>query len=832
MVDGSTGSTAAVADTPLAKATPAQDPSPTDESAPVYSAEQIEFFEKRIRPVLAEHCDSCHSSGAKQVRGGLLLDSREAARKGGDTGPAVVPGKPELSLLLQAIRHDGLEMPPSQKLPQNIVADFTEWIVSGAADPRTGTPLQTEKSVDIEEGRKFWCFQPIVRHPVPAVHSEWPLNDIDCWIAAGHERNSVMPAADLPPERLLRRLHYVLSGLIPRPDESRAFVRAWAENPEAAVAGEVDRLLQSPRFGERWGRHWLDVTRYAESSGGGRSLMFPDAWRFRDYVIRSVNEDKPFDQLLREHIAGDLLSFTSDAQRDDQRTGAGYLILGAINYEEQDKEALRMDVVDEQIDTLGRTFLGMTLGCARCHDHKFDPVPTDDYYALAGVFRSTRSLTPGNVSGYVRAPLAVAETDQAAFKAWTEQEKILSGAVAALRAGTAAAQKEEKGQPEAAKQLREAEASLKKHLAAKPEPPHVMCVEDEKEPSDWHIHIRGGIRNRGPVVARGFLRVATAVGTAPPKIPPGTSGRLQLAEWMTASDQPLVSRVFVNRVWMHLIGEGLVRTPDNFGSTGERPTHPELLDYLAFSFMSDDHWSLKQLVRRICLSRTFRLNSEADEAAYNGDPENRQLTRGFRRRQDAESLRDNLLMISGELDLNFAGGRTIGKMMEYDVVYDHNQYPLKYRSVYIPFFRNAMLDLFYVFDVANPNMVTGRRTEGTLPSQSLFMMNSPFVVSQAALAAQRFLADDPDTDPSDAASSDRTVSADTVSETHSVTNAKYADTERRISKAWQIVLGREPTAEERQLVIDRLSATDVVESEMWGEIFHSLFSSVDFRFVD
>ena len=397
------------------------------------TAEQLEFFETRIRPVLVEHCYSCHSAEAKEIKGSLRLDSRDALLTGGDSGAAVVTGNPEDSRLMQALRHDGLEMPPDRQLPDNVLNDFETWIRAGAADPRTGVTGPAKRTIDIDKGREFWSFRAVIKPEIPVAGEGWAKNDVDRFVAARHEQQPV--AADASPDALIRRLTFVLNGLPPSLEEQTQFASAWTEDQDRAMEVTVDRLLASPRFGERWGRHWLDVARFAESTGGGRSLMLPDAWRFRDYVIESFNVDKPFDQLIREHIAGDLLPSTSDGQHDEQLTGVGFLMLGAINYEEQDKEQLRMDVVDEQIDSLGRTFLGMTLGCARCHDHKFDPVPTADYYALAGIFRSTKALTPGNVSGFVTAPLK-SGFDSTGLVAWTSKDQELERQIAALRSGS------------------------------------------------------------------------------------------------------------------------------------------------------------------------------------------------------------------------------------------------------------------------------------------------------------------------------------------------------------------------------------------------------------
>jgi hypothetical protein len=947
-----------------------------------FGASQLEFFEQRIRPILVEHCYSCHSADANNVKGGLLLDSREGLDTGGDSGPALVAGKPNESLLLAAMRHESLEMPPDRKLPDSVLKDFEVWIQNGAADPRAGGVARRKRSIDIDQGREFWSFRPVIKPPVPSIDDGWALSEIDQFLAAARVQGRAKSAdvsaiqnqlpdvttgiaGDAPPHVLIRRLTFVLTGLPPTLDEQKIFAELWASDSEAAMETTVDRLLASRRFGERWGRHWLDVARYAESTGGGRSMMLPDAWRFRDYVIRSFNDDKPFDQLIREHLAGDLLPSSSDEQHDEQVTGVGYLMLGAINYEEQDKEQLRMDVVDEQIDSMGRTFLGMTLGCCRCHDHKFDPIPATDYYALAGIFRSTKSLIPGNVCGFVTAPLTVG-FDKAAMDQWLAMDAELERQITSLKKGLAnsgsrpgaptrgelqgvvvddseavlegewtfsmfqqpyvgkgyhhsaqprtgisatyeatlpadgeyvirmvinhdasrsdsipvlithadgdslvtVSQKAkppgdgvfaelgrfrfEQAQParvvikaaEAApgfviidavqflpaalmpslvtksvasipagettgthELLKRLEDERKAHAKTKPEVPVAMCVEDEPQPADWHMHIRGEIRNLGPVVPRGFITVATppsASATLAQQTSASTSGRRELADWVASPMNPLTARVYVNRVWRHVMGEGLVRTPDNLGETGERPSHPELLDFLAASFMEDDGWSTKKLIRRLCLSRTFRMSSSAPLSQPATDPDNRLFTRAFRRRLDAESVRDSLLAISRSLDESIHSGRTIAKLATYDNEYHHEMYPTNSRSVFVPFFRNTMLDLFEIFDGANPNLVSGMRARSTRPAQALYMLNSPFVMEQAKLAAQSFLA---------------SSAIDSASVDISIRNA------------WKICVCREPTLNESFAVQTVLAERQNVE-EAWTEIFHALFASVDFRYLE
>ena len=370
----------------------------------------VDFFETRIRPVLVEQCQECHAADAKQVRGGLLVDSREGLLSGGDSGPAIVPGKPEESPLIEALRFESFEMPPEGQLPRETIEDFVKWIEMGAPDPRTGTAPVRSSEIDLEAGRQHWSFRPVSMPEVPTLKdNEWPLADIDRFVLAQIESAGLSPGKDADKLTLLRRVTFDLTGLPPTLEEQDAFL---ADDRTDALDRVVDRLLDSPAFGERWGRHWLDVARFSESTGGGRSLLFGDAWRYRDYVIESFNTDTPYDRFVIEQVAGDLLPYDSPQAGERQLTATAFLMLGPHNYENQDKEQLRMDVIDEQIDVLGRAFLGMTLGCGRCHDHKFDPIPTKDYYALAGIFRSTNMLVDGNVSGWTKRPVPLSAKEQ------------------------------------------------------------------------------------------------------------------------------------------------------------------------------------------------------------------------------------------------------------------------------------------------------------------------------------------------------------------------------------------------------------------------------------
>ena len=924
---------------------------------------KIEFFEKRIRPVLVEHCYKCHAQSANNIRGGLLLDSKAGILSGGESGPTIVPEHPEDSLLISSLKHESYEMPPDRKLPDSVIADFEHWVRDGAADPREGGTTIQRHQVDLKEGRQFWSFQPVNVPEIPKAGDDWARNNIDRFIAARHLDSGSNVSGDASPGQVLRRLYFGLTGLPPTADEIRDFAARWRTDADVAIADTTNDLLSRRAFGERWGRHWLDIVRFAESSGGGRSLMFPEAWRFRDYTIRSFNNDKPINQLIREHIAGDLLPFVTDAEHDDQVTGVGYLALGPTNYELQDKELLRMEVIDEQIDTIGRSFLGLTLGCARCHDHKFDPIPTADYYALAGIFRSTETLLPGNVSRYVTTKLRTA-ADSSAIRDWEQQNERLQTQIKHLekqmKAGHVSVSREinpldlagiiiddsaavfegewtdssmlapfvgtryrhddykktgrraifetmlpkhgryvvrmshnyqpgrcsrlpvtithakgsttvdvdqrntppdgvfatlgtfqfdkdapavvtidaEKSGPgvvivdaiqflsaddieadsnadelrqqtELSIKITELKVELTRHKQKRPVEPVAMGVRDQSEPADWHIHIRGGIRNLGPLVPRGFLTVATGIhehkAAILNPIPHDRSGRRELADWIASPKNPLTARVFVNRVWTQLIGEGLVRTPDNFGRMGRPPTHPQLLNYLAKTFVDEDQWSVKKLVRRIAASRFYRTSSVTTLTEATNDPDNLLLTRSFRRRLDAEAIRDTILQMSGQLSGQVQGGQTIHEITQYDNGYDHSQHSRSMRSVYVPFFRNSMLELFEVFDIANPNLVTGKRNVSTLPSQALFLLNSPFAMEQSQLSAQHFLLT-------------QSANADSL---HTMINEAYLKT-----------VGRAADPHEQHILKQFLAERPIDAVETWTPVFHALLASIDFRYLD
>jgi hypothetical protein len=713
-------------------------------------AAQIAFFEKNIRPVLVKECYTCHATTAKKIKGGLTLDTRSGLREGGDSGPAIVPGKPSQSLLLKAIKHqhETLKMPPKKKLPDAVIADFEKWIAMGAPDPRDGDKAG-KYEINIKKGRKFWSFRPPKKMPPPKVQSTaWPRGAIDRFLLAGLEAKGLKPVADAGPRALLRRLYFDLTGLPPRPAEVEVFVKQAAANRQRALAAVVDRLLASPRFGERWGRHWLDVARYAESSGRTANFAYPHAWRYRDYVIAAFNKDKPFDQFVREQLAGDLLPAKNDRQKAEFLIATGFLALGPKAHDEASGLRFEMDVADEQIDATFQAFQGLTVACARCHDHKFDPIPQKDYYALAGIFRSTKTCY-GTIRVFlnfhssplvslprgagVTAPLRTLTKERRAaieeqVTNLNDQSRQITGRNAFLRRIF----------------LRSRIATLRSQLElyeSDGTPKGLaMGVRESFLDGDSRLYVRGELNQPGERVKRGFPQVLT---TRQPDIRRG-SGRRELADWIASRDNPLTARVLVNRVWLHLFGRGLVPTPDNFGASGRRPSNPALLDYLAVRFV-ENGWSVKKLIRTIVLSRAYQLSARFDPKNFEADPDNVLVWRVPKRRLEAEALRDAILAVAGRLDLTPPRGSAVSRGGEGNVTFRFFRgNPAgaadAHRSVYLPIIRDRLPELLTLFDFPDPSLIIGERATTTVPAQALYLMNNPFVIRQAEALADRLLA--------------------------------------------------------------------------------------------
>ncbi len=724
----------------------AAEPEPAGDSA------AREFFESKIRPVLVKHCYRCHSAAMGKAEGGLQLDSRPLMRKGGDRGPAVVPGNPDASLLLTAIAHgdSDLKMPPKkERLPEAVINDFRSWIAHGATDPRDVAASSILPPVSIETGRQFWSFQkPVAHAPPPTTNNGWAKRDLDQFILAKLEAAGLIPSPDADPPTLLRRLHFDLVGLPPNPETQEQFLRAvQQEGADAALAVEVDRLLALPQFGERWGRHWLDVARYAESSGKEANVSFPYAFRYRDYVIDAVNADIPFNRFLVEQIAGDLLPYENDKERARLLIATGFLALGPKNLDEGNPKQFAADVIDEQIDAVTRAVIGNSVACARCHNHKFDPFMMEDYYALAGVFASTKTffgtfVSPTNrIGGDPLAlprgagePILHASVTRAHVEKLKQQlvelkaEKIVT-LTDALRVFWRSGGIE--GELE---RVDEEGRAL----------PLAMGVLEAEKLMDAPLLERGEVNRAARTIPRGFPRVIALADLM--TIPADHSGRLELAQWLTHSEQPLTARVITNRVWRHLFGVGLVRTMDNFGFSGERPSHPELLDDLAVKFVANG-WSVKNLIRDIVLSRTYRQASIYREDAFRTDPENRLLWRASKRRLEAEAIRDAMLSAAGELDTTRPIGSlvasTIGdrpiSLIGLDTRLPTDLDGSRHRSVYLPVIRDRLPDVLDLFDFAEPSLVTGDRETTNVPVQALYLMNSSFVRTRAVALADRLM---------------------------------------------------------------------------------------------
>ncbi len=783
--------------------------------------EAVSFFEKKVRPILVQHCYACHSAETKPA-GGLRVDDRNGLLAGGNGGPAVVPGEPDKSLLLKRVRHENVKrrMPlQSAPLGDEQVADLAKWVSDGAAWPSVRLPasLTRPKPAYDKLKKEHWAWQPLTNPKAPAVRdAAWPRDDIDRFILAGLEQKGLRPAGDADRIALVRRVTFDLTGLPPTPAEIDAFV-----NDASADAYErlVDRLLASPHFGERWGRHWLDVARYGESSGPSRNIPYPHAWKYRDYVIDSVNADVPFDRFLAEQVAGDLLPVKQDsllpsgwqvgklsrqsAERDRLLTATGFLALGVKDVNQRFKVRFLMDNVDEQIDVVSRSVLALTVSCARCHDHKFDPIPTADYYALAGIFTSTddcaglRNKMGGGGLDYYDPSMLVALSGYVP-PAPSEQVEKLKAEVAeakkawdAIRGTPEGLEKGPDGQPKQ-RPFRLKYERLQTELLALSDPAEhgfaVHGVREGRKVADTEIRVRGEAEKLGPAVPRGFLTAFDVPGA--PKVDRAHSGRLELAAWLGSPKNPLTPRVMANRVWAHLLGRGLVSTVDNFGVTGDVPSHPELLDHLASRFIRDG-WSVKKLVRAVVLTRAYRLSADAPEALRTADPANKLVGRHALRRLDAEEVRDAMLASAGTLnrerphgspakqlkmvEMRDNGPEAGGIRREADVS--------SARSVYLPLLRGVTPASLEAFDPADPTLVTGRRDVTTVPGQALYLLNAPFVRRQSLALAERLLAD-------------------------------KGDDAGRVREAYRLALGRAPAEREVQRALTYLAGYEA-EARGW-----------------
>lgn len=694
-------------------------------SAQQPSAAQIKFFESNIRPALTKYCYECHSVEAGDSQGGLLLDTKPGMLQGGDGGPAIVPGDTEASLLWEAITWQGYEMPPSQKMPDSVILDFKKWIDMGAPDPRereiTNYTTKISKE-DIEEARhQHWSFQP-------------PLDQdgatIDSLVTEKLQEEGLTPSARADGYTLLRRIYFDLAGIPPTPSEIKRFQTRFRANPDAAIKSKIDQLLATPQYGERWGRHWLDVARYGESSGS-RNTPFPHAWRYRDYVIDSFNDDTPYDRFIAEQIAGDLLPVKSDEQWTENLVATGFLAIGLKHLDKKNPREFMSEMVDEQIDTTTQAFLGLTVACARCHDHKYDPIPTDDYYSLAGIFYSTKTFygTERIAQNHRPSDLLLLPVQDESSGARENRQRIESIKRQMedldLQLQQAANGKDRRGIRNQRNRIASQLASMNSDGTVKS---FAMGVQEADEMVNANILFGGEIEKPAQEVPRGFVQVLGNLNFTPKG---SSSGRIELAEAMASKSNPLTARVMVNRIWMHLIGKPLVETPSNFGFNGMKPSNQKLLDHLAVRFMQHN-WGIKDMIREIMMSETYLRNSKYDEANYSIDPDNKFLWRANPRHMDAEALRDSMLSVAGRLDLEppqktltiGTGGRGRGATND-DT----------HRSVYLPIDRFRVPPALELFGFPDPNMTSAGRSESIVPIQALYMMNDDFVISQAQAMA-------------------------------------------------------------------------------------------------
>ncbi|MBI3882189.1 MAG: PSD1 domain-containing protein [Verrucomicrobia bacterium] len=840
-------------------------------TAEIPTPQQLDFFEKKIRPVLVEHCYKCHSATSEKIKGGLTLDTREGLLRGGETGPAIVPGDAGKSLLIEAIRYANpdLAMPPKKeggKLPEAVIRDFEAWVKMGAPDPRGGAAATVVKKYDTSNAKSWWSYQPLRKAAVPQPkNSAWAKTDIDRFVLDGLEAKGLKPVADAELLTLVRRIYFDLTGLPPTPEEMDAVAKSAIGNRQLAIEQLVDRLLASPRFGEHWGRHWLDVARYAESSGRDENVTFPNAWRYRDYVVSALNRDKPYDRFILEQIAGDLLPTSNAAARAENLIATGFLAVGAKSLNETMPKQFAVDLADEQVSAVGQAFLGQTIGCARCHDHKFDPLSQRDYTALAGIFLSTdtRYGTPGGVQGRNLGSLLELTPDAALpvvarpMSATEHQRKSerrdslraeLRGILAArapdnpnrdkamsemsafdvVRVFTQVAtldaelvNYDETGKPKTLamgardRSLTSAartDGKAKGKGKGMPSPGRGRQSSGFETIADAPLFARGDVNKPGDPVPRALPALFASVRA--PAIPKSASGRLELAQWMVSPQNPLTSRVIVNRTWHWLFGRGLVASVDNFGTTGERPSNAELLDFLAAKFVADG-WSVKKLVRSIVLSRAYQLASTHDDASFAADPDNVLLWRHSPHRLEAESIRDAMLAAAGALDLRPQAGSVIGRagdgpiggprnraMTEEQVAKaDHDA-----RSLYLPIARNVPPEVLAVFDLPDASDVHGAREITNVPAQALFLLNSEFVAKQSRRLAERVLKAHP--------------------------GGAMEKFEERFTLACRLAFARVPDKTELDAARSLLAKKSGDATAAWTSLARALFASAEFRHLN
>ncbi len=760
-------------------------------------------FEKNVRPLLVEHCSKCH--GPKKQSGGLRLDSKGAILLGGDNGPAAVSGKPDESRLVRALAHKGdLRMPPDGKLPDAHIAKLKEWIRRGLPGIATNPPADasTVNSGITVEQRKWWSFQPLRAVIPPTVPADgWSKSEIDRFISARLRAKGLTPAAPADKRTLLRRATYDLTGLPPSSAEVDSFLK---DDKPDAFARVIERLLASPAYGERWGRHWLDVVRYADTAGENSDHPVPDAWRYRNWVIDAFNKDRPYDEFVREQIAGDILAAKGPEEQHAPRVIATGFLAIARRFDNDPDTAMHL-TFEDTIDTVGKAFLGLSISCARCHDHKYDPITNKDYYALYGILQSTKFTFPGcepKQQPRDRVPLL----SPASLTRRTERQAKEVADLAAEAKRLADAKSAFAIEPKVLAALAHREAEIAKQRGELTRVDTAYAVSEGKI-GNAKLHLRGDPEKLGVEVPRRWLELLGGQ-TVPMD---GGSGRLQLAGWLTDPANPLTARVMANRVWQYHFGKGLVKTPNDYGTRGSPPTHPELLDWLAAQFVKGG-WSVKALHRRIMLSATYQQAVEVRPDAAKLDPINDLYWRFDRRPLSAEELRDSLLTVSGQLDCTPGGAHpfppestwTFTQHIPFSTIYETDK-----RSVYLTTLRNRRNPFFALFDGADPNSTTPQRQVTTVPTQALFFMNDPFFHAQAEKVAGALLS--------------------------------KPDGTRRLDELYRLVFQRLPTAKERETAVAFQSnytshLTDVAPvgrpKASWAALTRILLASNDFLYVE
>ena len=663
--------------------------------------------------------------------------------------------------------------------------------------------LWAAEKMDLAKGRQHWAFQPVQRAALPAVKAkDWPQNGIDHFILARLEKAGLQPAPAVAPRDLQRRLNYALTGLPPK-----------ANSKFVNLKSEIENLMATPQYGERWARHWLDVVRYADSNGLDENAAHANAWRYRDYVVNAFNADKPYDQFLIEQIAGDLQAKDSqeDARRRELFIATGFLSLGPKVLAEPDKVKMEMDIIDEQIDTLGKALLGLTLGCARCHDHKFDPIPTADYYALAGIFKSTKTMeslktiakwhensvaTPAEKRLREKHDVLI-DAQKKVVTAFTE--KANAQLLVSLKIDKLPAKPEEKYPKTTREELGKLRTALKQLENNPPPLVSAMGVTDGNA-TELPVFVRGD--HNTPASFKQPRRFPQVLSDGKP-LGNENSGRLALAQWIADKKNPLTARVMVNRVWRWHFGRGLVATTDNFGLLGERPSHPDLLDWLAAWFM-DNGWSVKKLNTLILTSATYQMSSTASPAALQQDANNVLLSRAPLRRLEAEPLRDSLLELGGLLDKQVGG--FVWTFENYKLVFNHTSedattYESNRRALYLPVIRNHVYDLFELFDFPDPGTVNGNRADSTIAPQALYLMNSPLVLRATESIAEALLKEG------------------------DLTNAQ------RVQRLYAQVFNRPPTVKETQRAVVFINNFAQDRLASWQALSQALVSSNEFLYL-